>query len=305
MEILIELLTKLIPLYVLIPLGYIAARTLNAHKETLSLLLIYVITPVVVFDGTLTATLDVSNISLPFLTYFICCLLCGLAYIIGSKLWQDSTKNIFAFTAGTGNTGYFGLPVALMMFGNSALSTYVMALFGFMLYENTLGFFVTAKGNHTLQQSFLKVAKLPTMYAFFIGIVLNILGIQLGDSYQAIAVSFRGTYTILGMMIIGIALAGLRGGSFDTRFMSATFATKFLVWPIVMLAIIWLDTTYFHIFTELAQQVLLLLSIVPLAANTVAFASALNAQPGKASLAVLWSTIFALIYIPLFVTFFF
>jgi len=305
MEILLALLIKLIPLYVLIPLGYLGGKLLNAKKETLAVLLIYIITPVVIFDGTLGATLDLGNILLPVLTYVLCCLICAIFYFLSSFGWKDSTRNILAFTAGTGNTGYFGLPVALMLFGEEVLGTYVMALFGFMLYENTVGFFVTAKGNHSLKQSILKVIKLPTVYAFFLGIFLNLSAVELGDEYRMIATSFRGTYTILGMMIVGMALAGMRKTTFDLLFLGTTFIAKFLVWPVAMLFIIWLDVTYVHIFPQLTHQVLLLLSITPLAANTVAFASALDAQPEKASFAVLWSTVFALIYIPIFVTLFF
>ena len=305
MEIFLGLLIKLIPLYVLIPLGYLGGRLLNAKKETLAVLLIYIITPVVIFDGTLNATLDLGNIILPVVTYALCCLLCAVFYFFSSFRWQDSTKNILAFTAGTGNTGYFGLPIALMLFGDEILGTYVMALFGFMLYENTVGFFVTAKGSHSLKDSIFKVIKLPTMYAFFLGILLNIGTVELGEEYKAIAINFRGTYTILGMMIVGMALAGIRKNSFDILFIGITFVAKFLVWPVSTICIIWLDTTYTHLFSNLTHQVLLLLSITPLAANTVALATALDAQPEKASFAVLWSTIFALLYIPIFVAVFF
>ncbi len=45
------------------------------------------------------------------------------------------------------------------------------------------------------------------------------------------------------------------------------------------------------------------MSIVPLAANTVAIATELKTYPEKASVAVLMSTLFALFFIPLVVSF--
>jgi predicted permease len=50
---------------------------------------------------------------------------------------------------------------------------------------------------------------------------------------------------------------------------------------------------------------MLLMSIVPLASNTVAFATKLGVHPEKSAITVLASTLFVLFYIPLFVTFIF
>jgi len=46
------------------------------------------------------------------------------------------------------------------------------------------------------------------------------------------------------------------------------------------------------------------MAIVPLAANTAAYAIGLRVHPDKAALAVLASTLFALFYIPLITSFF-
>jgi predicted permease len=51
-------------------------------------------------------------------------------------------------------------------------------------------------------------------------------------------------------------------------------------------------------------DVLLVLSVTPIASNTVAFAAKLKAHPEKAALTVLLSTLFALVYIPIFVSIF-
>jgi len=51
MDIFLLLFTRLIPLYLIIGLGYIAGKKLHAEKETIAALLIYILAPVVVFDG--------------------------------------------------------------------------------------------------------------------------------------------------------------------------------------------------------------------------------------------------------------
>jgi malate permease and related proteins len=267
-------------------------------------LLIYIIAPLVIFHGTVTTTLNLSVLSLPVLFFSLGSVLAVLFLWIGSFIWNDPTKNILAFSAGTGNTGYFGLPVALMLFSDDVLGIMVLSILGFVLFENSVGFYLTARGRHTAGESLMKVLRLPTIYAFALGVIVNLSGMDLGETYASIAASFRGAYTILGMMIIGVGIAGMKGFKPDLAFLGLGFLAKFIVWPLAIFAVIALDRLYLHLYSDDVYKVMILLASVPFAANTVAVASELKAQPEKAAFAVLVSTIFALLYIPVMVVVF-
>lgn len=299
MTVFLTLVLKIIPLYILIALGFVAGRYLKASKETVARLLIYIIAPAVIFNSVFMTPIAANVLSLPVLFFVLCCVMCLITFAISKHIWSDATKNILAFTAGTGNTGYFGLPVAIALFGTDIAGLVVISTLGFVLYENSLGFFITARGHHTVRESILRVVKLPTIYAFAIALILNLLGVKLGQIYTDFATLFRGAYTVLGMMLIGLGLSSITNFKFDFKFVSASFIAKFVVWPIIIFSIIALDKAFFGFFTEQIHKVMMLMSIVPLAANTVAYATELNAHPGKASFAVLLSTLFALVYIPL------
>lgn len=303
MEIFFTLFGKLIPLYCLIFLGYIAARRLQAQKETVARLLIYIIAPAVVFYGTYSAKLDFAHLSLPIL-FFALGTLSALAFLgIGSVVYpNDSTKNILAFAAGTGNTGYFGLPLVLALLGDSAFSVAVLTIMGVVFFENTVGFFLTAKGHHTMKESVMKVVRLPAVYAFVMGILLNLANVHLGDTLITTIGYFKGAYTLLGMMIIGMGLATVTVKHIDKTFIGLAFLAKFIVWPVMIMGIIAIDKAVFHLYTPAIYSILTLMSIVPLAANTVSVATELKVHPDKAAVAVLLSTVFALFYIPLIVT---
>ena len=303
-EVFLTLILKIIPLYLIILLGFIAGKYLNAKKETLASLLIYIIAPIIVFNGVLTTKISVSALSLPVVFYVLACLTCFIFYKIAGYIWKDSTKNILGFTAGTGNTGYFGLPVAYAIFSQDLIGLVILSLLGFILYENSLGFFITARGHHSTKESLMKVLKLPTIYAFFLGLLVNLSGIQFGQVYVDTIAGFRGAYTVLGMMIIGLGLARISVYKFDFKFTGLAFFAKFIWWPLLVLGVIFIDSLFFNLYDASIHKVMILMSIVPLAANTVAFATELKAQPEKASLAVLLSTLFALFYIPLIVAFF-
>ncbi len=298
MSLFFNLIIKIIPLYVLILIGFIASKKLNAKKETVAGILIYTIVPFVVFNSVISIKLSPELLSLPFIFFVLCSIIGTGFYFIGKRLFKDSTKNILAFSAGTANTGYFGIPVAIELFGESVIGLMVLGILGFTIYENTLGFFLTAKGQHTSKEALHRLFRLPTIYAFLAGVLVNYTGIEFGESYSAFTKNFLGAYTILGMMLIGMGLADVKGFSFDLKFIISTFLAKFIVWPLFVLGLICLDYYYFHFYDQITHKIIFLLSIVPLAANSVAFAVELKAKPEKAAIAVFLSTIFALFFIP-------
>ena len=300
MTIFITILLKLIPLYFMILLGFIWAKSLKAQKETVAKLLIYIIAPCVIFYGTYTAEINIVTLSLPLLFFCIASIMAVTFLMIWKYIFgKDSTKNILAFTAGTGNTGYFGLPVIAAVLGEQAFSLATLSILWFVLYENSIGFFLTANWSHTTKESLWKIITLPTIYAFFLGLLLHIFHINIGGIVTTMIWHFKGAYTLLGMMIIGMGLATVSKKEIDYKFISLTFLAKFIFWPLIIIGIIALDKHFFHIYNTLVYNVMLIMAIVPLAANTVAIATELQVHPNKAALAVLLSTLFALFYIPL------
>jgi predicted permease len=299
------MLNKILPLYAVILIGFIAGRTLKTRGEIIAPLLIYIIAPIVVFTGILSSPLDPSKFALPFVFFLICCSLCLIFFYILGFFWKSPIKNILAFSTATGNTGYFGLPVAIFLFGENAFSLAVLIALGFILYENTLGFFITARGHHTTLESLGRVLRIPTIYAFILAVSFNLSGIQIGPALTELGINFRGTYSVLGMMMIGLGVSQLTSVKLDFRFISTAFILKFLVWPIVVTGLIFIDKNTLQFFSPLEYSVMLLMSIVPLPANSVALAMELGTEPEKTATAVLLSTIFALFYIPLVSGFYF
>lgn len=301
MQVFFTLLAKIIPLYSIIALGYFLGKHKAINNKTIATLLIYVLVPLIVFDGAARANLELGTISLPFLFFILSCIICLIFYAISSFIWPGSEKNLIAYTAGTGNTGYFGLPVAIAIFGEHTVPLMVMAMFGLLIYEASLGFFIMSRGNFSVKNSLMRVIKLPTIYAFALGLLVNMAHIKLGLNYNNLMNNFRGAYSVLGMMLIGLGIGANKKLQFDIKFIAVTFFAKFAVWPLLILLIIFADKFFLHIYNQQIYEVMLLLSIVPLASNTVAFSMILKLHPEKAALAVLLSTLFALLYIPLMI----
>ncbi len=303
MNLLFILLGKITPLYLNIAVGYIAARYFKLSRDKIASLLIYILGPIVVFFATL--SIDI-NLQLVFLPVFIFVFGSSLAFFVLHRFrnkWNDASVNTLAFTCGTGNTGYFGIPLAMILLSPEAANIYIFATMASLLYENTTGFYVTAKGNFTAKQSIVKVLKLPLLYAFILGVALNLYGVRTPEFVIPYFEGLKWAYGILGMMMLGM---GMKGFNFkedvDKEYLKIAYFTKFFFWPAVVLSLIYVDKTFLTLLNQDIYNVLFLMSIVPLAGNTVTLAVLLNAKPEKTSFAVLLSTLISVAYIPIVIT---
>ncbi|MCC7433026.1 AEC family transporter [Candidatus Peregrinibacteria bacterium] len=301
MSIILNLFPKLIPLYAFIALGFLANRKLKIDRSIIAGLILYFINPCLIFLSLLTINLSSSVLFLPILCFFICTLI-ATTFNFVSKVHYDKQpiRQILTYAAGTGNTGYFGLGLVTAILGTSSLSLAIVANLGFILYDATVGYFFASSGNATFRSGFLKVVKLPTFQAFVIGVIFNSLGLRLDAVFSGMLDSIKGAYIVLGMMLIGIGLYGVTLKSINWKFLFTSFFVKFFIWPLLVLIFILADQNYFKLFPQISHSILLIFSIVPLPANTVVYASEQNISPEIAAVSVFISTVFCLIYIPIF-----
>ena len=293
------LLFKILPLYINVVLGFLASRFLGVERNSIAVLLIYVIGPIVVFSATISVEIDFAVAFLPIFLYLFSSLIAFATLFLAKDRWNDPTGNILAFTAGTGNTGYFGIPLAMIFFDTTLANIYIFTVLSSLLYENTTGFYVTSKGNYTAKESLQKIIKLPILHAFVLGLVCNLMDIGLPQTLISYSEQFKGAYGILGMMMLGMGLHGFRmEEDLDLRFITIAFVMKFLFWPLSIWGFILLDTATLHLLNEDLYKVLILFAIVPLAGNSVSLAVLLHAKPEKISLAVFLSTVVSVVFIP-------
>lgn len=292
---------KLIPLYVTVTLGWIAGRYLEASGKHIAGIMLYIMTPSVVFAGVMAAPLSAEVILLPFLTFTMCCVIGFVHMVVAKRIITDDSASLIPLSVGTGNTGYFGIPVALLLFGQEGLALYIVCMLGTTLFENSVGFYLAARGRYSLKDALVRVARLPSVYAFVLAVMLNLSGFSIPDVFTPLFDNLRGAYSILGMMIIGMGILSFRGLAGNLRFTGLAFFGKFVSWPIAAMAFWWLDASFFGFYNLAVYQAIFLISITPIAANTVVIATLLDTAPKQAAGTALLSTLFALAFIPVMV----
>lgn len=299
MNIFFVILGKIFPLYLNIFIGYLLTRYLKVKREYVAFTLIYILGPVVIFFATLSIEI---NIQLLFLPIFIFIFGSSIAFYILKRYkndWNDASINTLAFSCGTGNTGYFGIPLAMILLEPESANIFIFGTLASLLYENTTGFYVTAKGTFTARQSIIKVIKLPLLYAFIAGLSFNFLGLRTPAFIVPYFENIKWIFGILGMMMLGMGMKGFNlQEDFDRKYIKIAYFYKFIFWPGIVLAIILIDRHFINFLNEDIYRVMFLFSIVPLAGNTVTLAVLLKAKPEKASFTVLLSTLISVVYIP-------
>ena len=166
------------------------------------------------------------------------------------------------------------------------------------LAEITTGYYIGARGNHSVRDSLIKLLKLPALHAIWLALLWNAADMTL----PAIAVEwwekFTGAWVIIGMMLIGVALGKVETFRVDFKLIGWLSVVKFILWPAAAIGLVMFDIAFLGLLDRPAQIILIVMGTVPLAGNTVAYATQLDILPGEAATAILASTLLALVYIP-------
>lgn len=295
-----EILIRVLFLVLIAIVGLFVGKKFGINQKEISTLLVYVISPAVMFVSVLQAPEGKNYLSYTLIAFLACSVMATIAFQLGRLVWNDSTANLFAFSAGTGNTGYFGLPLVLGLFDAEGAAIAVFIILGVNLYEFSYGYYLTARGNYEVSQSIRKIVTMPILYAFASAMFLRTVGIHLSPVILSGLSSFKGAYSVLGMMVIGLTMAKFKKLEVDWRFLFASLGWKYVVWPAVSFLAI---TLFLDAISNVERSILLLMACVPMAGNTVVIANELDIHPEKAATAVMASTLLAIVVIPVALSF--
>lgn len=298
MDIFLTLLTNLLPLYALIAMGFTAGRWSGVEVKSLANLGIYVIVPVVSFGFISQLDFKAEYIALPLLFYCVQCV-CALAGLkVGRRVYGDKRANLLSMLCSMGNVGYFGLPLVMLLFPPQVVAVYMFMMVSGVLFESTFGYYIAARGQYTVRDSLIKLAKFPNVYALILGLLWNASGAALPEMFLTYWGHFKGAYIVVGMMIIGAALSKLKHLVFSARFTGLALAGKVVLMPLLAFMLVSIDEHITQFYAPEIHRLFMVMALVPFAANISAFAAQLDLNPEKAATTVLIGTVAALIYIP-------
>ena len=275
------LINNILPIFILIILGFMLSRKFNFDIFTLSKLNFYFFVPSFVFVNLYTTVLDWSLFKIIFY--------CG-AYLIFNDLtarfigkmrgYQAGKTNALKNALSYANMGNIGLSLIILVFSTGSnvvngetpyLITAQTALIIAMVFNNittnTLGFYNAGRASMTLGDSVRKIFSMPSIYAIPLAFILKELPLDLTTTFVWTPLNYmKGSLVATSLITLGIQLSKTKVEFKDAE-VYLTSILRLVIGPIV---------GYFMIsafgFTGTTAQTLFIISALPPAVNTALIA---------------------------------
>lgn len=284
-------------------LGFIIQRMRPLREETLtdmSRLVIDILIPFYLFFNTArSATLDaiseaptlvIAGLLIPFLSLLI-------AYLFHKPLKiSEKQQPVFGFSLMFANTAFLGFPICEALLGSTGVFYAVLYDFGLTIISFTLGIWLLSGGR---LDEWKKLLLNPLILSVIAGLVWALTGINFPD-WLVLPFSSVGKATLpIALLIAGAQVGNIRfkKGSW-TPSISWVIALRLAIIPLVFIGL-------FHLlgWNDTSSKVIILQTAMPVAVSTTILAKRYQADADFTATVTLWTTLGAMISLPLIALF--
>ncbi len=283
------LLDIILPIYVLLMVGFVIQRKFSLDVQTLARLSIYFLVPGFIFVRLYETVFDLA-LFFQILAFFILFLvvLYVISQLVGTLLGMDKKrKTVFSNSVLFYNSGNYGVPVNDLVFKSDpfAMSIQVIIL---TLQNMTLfsyGIFSLRSANIGKVRALLGYFKMPVLYAMLAGILLNVFSVPIPAFIWIPANYIADALVAIALVTLGAQVAELK----ITKQLSTVYvsvAMRLLLAPAIAFFII----SLFGL-SGVVAQALFISSAMPTSVNSSVIAQEYNNHPHLAAQIVLFSTL--------------
>ncbi|AQQ55132.1 hypothetical protein B0X71_14040 [Planococcus lenghuensis] len=291
-----EILNVVLPVFLILGVGFIVGKYLPVDSKSVSNLAIYVFSPALFFYSVSTSEMDLADLGRIVLFAFALFLLFALFIFVAGKLlgWDQAYQNTLMLASGFPNAGNYGLPIILFAFGEEGVAIGIIYLVMQSLLMNSAGVYYASNHSEMLKKAILlTVVRMPGFIAILLALGLKIFAIPVPGAIEN-ATGLLGQAAIpLMLMLLGITLASIQLKSV-IRFIGTATLFKLVAFPV--LAFLLLLVIYPA--DALESKVLLVAAATPTAATTTLLAIKFGMNPDMVSSAMFVSTVVSVITIP-------
>lgn len=243
-------------------LSYILGRFSDNLSKYASFILINILIPVVVFTTIMTYKGAIFQIVLGSFLFSV------LMYYLAKKLYDSVILQIgFSYY----NIGWLGLPIAIYFFGQEVSPLIIAAYIGGMLFGSTFCIYVLNETSKNKNISPVKkLLYSPPFLAFLFGVILKLtLGtISLNETISSFYLIIKTIMSIFGMAILGM---WMQKSSVKKEHWKEYlgFSIQRLIVGIAVFGLFFGIMVYFDIISKSELLSLLIIPLLPVAANIV------------------------------------
>ncbi|MCC0178653.1 AEC family transporter [Waterburya agarophytonicola K14] len=286
------LLPAVLPVGLIIAIGFIVGRTLPLERSTLSQLALYILSPALVVDSLYRTKLSWASSSKLLLGFALTSAIIYGTVWLTSKIFKLATPLSRGITAIVmfPNNGNMGLPVATFALGAAGLDRAIIYMLGSSFLMFCFGpAIIRGKG---IFQGLSLTFKLPLIWAILLGIGLRLFRLELPWELDKGIQQLGAAAIPIALIVLGIQLS-------QTRFQPKL--NEFFV-AIARLAI---APTIAYFIGRLLQleildlQVLVLQSAMPTAVNSFIIVSEFGGDKDLVARAIVTSTLMSFVTLPI------
>jgi len=290
------LLPAVLPVGLIILIGFVVGRTIPLQRSTLSQLALYVLSPALVIDGLYRTELSLNSSTKLLLGFALTSVSLYLIVNLINRLLKlpDSLSRAITAVVMFPNNGNMGLPVATFALGAAGLDRAIIYMLGSSFLMFCFGP-AMIRGNGIIE-GFKLTLKLPLLWAILFGVSLRLLEInipwELDKSIQQ-----------LGAAAIPIALILLGMQLSETRFQPGIKEIILAIARLGFAPIVAYGIGSLLNLETLNLQILVLESAMPTAVNSFVIVSEFGGDKDLVARAIVTSTILSFITLPILLSF--
>ena len=300
---------SMIPIFILIGVGFILDRKFKLDLYTLSKLNFYILLPTFVFRAMYEAKFTSGTLEIVF---------CALVVLILNSIIQGydvakiaTLKNCVMFN----NVGNMGIALAIFVFTNVpyvidgatpyadlGLVSVVSIMIIQTITSNTYGFYQAGAGRLSTKDALSVVFHMPMVYAIPLALLCQLLPFDLhGLFFFAPLKIFANAFVGVAMIALGVQINRTPLNFFKADVMLAT-SLRLIVSPLIAAVITILFIMFYGPMHPIAAQTIVITYSVPTAINMALIAIEMKNNPEYATQIVMGTTILSALTMPLFIT---
>ncbi|WP_255376729.1 AEC family transporter [Oceanobacillus sp. Castelsardo] len=289
MELFIILKDIILPIFIVMAIGYILQKKFNMDISTLSKLNIYFVVPAFIFVKLYSTKISFSLFGYVFLFFILLVFILFMISIVVAKFLKldKSKKTTFSNSVIFFNSGNYGVPVNDLVFKSDpfAASIQVIVLTLQNIFTFSYGIFSMQSVEKGKWNALLGYFKMPVLYAMLAGVILNAFHVDIPSFIWLPANYIADAMIALALLTLGAQVARIQFRS-GLSSVYSSLIVRLIISPVVALIIIWV----FQVEGVIAQA-LFIASAMPTSVNSAVIAQEYKNHPEFAAQVVLFSTI--------------
>ena len=201
---------NIVPIFIVIGLGYILERRLQIEIKSVSRTIFYALTPCLVFSSLVKSTVSGGEFwRIASFEILITLVVALVAWGVARALRFDrAMESAFLLVTIFVNAGNYGLSVNQLAFGDEALARAIIYFVVSSLLINTTGIYLASRGKARTFDALLNVFKVPIVYAVLLAVFVKLINLNVTGSpvFKAVEMVGKGAMPLM-LLLLGMQLA--------------------------------------------------------------------------------------------------